>query len=230
MEHQSLGGAPPEQDGHFVQQFLLRHQEAIFDGTLDRVAECTNSARDDRDLVHRVAARNRAGDQRMPHFMIGRDLALVWVEQPVPLLETGHDALDGVVEIFHADDLGIMSRGQECGLIHQVGEVGTREARRERRDRFGKHVRCQTHPTQMHLQDLDPRLFVGSVDQDLAVEAASPEQRRVEDLWAVRGREQNDALTRIEAVELGEKLIEGLLFLVVAPAHGTDAAGTAQGV
>ena len=80
----------------------------------------------------------------------------------------------------------------------------------------------------MDLQDLDPRLLVRAVDQDLAVEAAGPQQRRVEDLRAVRGGEQDDALTRIEAVELGEELVEGLLLLVVAAAHRPDAARAAQ--
>jgi len=58
---------------------------------------------------------------------------------------------------------------------------------------------------------------VGPVDQDLAVEAAGAQQRRIENLRAIRRREEDDALRWIEAVHFDEQLIQGLLLLVVAP-------------
>ena len=82
----------------------------------------------------------------------------------------------------------------------------------------------------MHLEDLDAALLVGAVDQDLAVEAAGPQQRRVEDLGAVGRGEQDDALARVEAVELDQQLVQGLLLLVVAAGHRADAARAAHRV
>src|SRR5690606_21525856 len=61
------------------------------------------------------------------------------------------------------------------------------------------------------------------VDDDLAVEAAGPQQRRVEDVGPVGGRDEDDAGAGVEPVHLDEQLVEGLLALVVAAAH----AGTA---
>ncbi len=65
--------------------------------------------------------------------------------------------------------------------------------------------------------------------RDLAVEAAGPQQRRVEDVGPVGGRDQDDALALAEAVHLDEQLVEGLLAFVVAAAEA-GAALAADGV
>ena len=81
----------------------------------------------------------------------------------------------------------------------------------------------------MHLEDLLAALEVGAVDDDLAVEAAGAQQRRVEDVGAVGGGDEDDAGLDVEAVHLDEELVERLLPLVVAAAHA-GAAVAADGV
>ena len=70
---------------------------------------------------------------------------------------------------------------------------------------------------------------VGGVDADLAVEAAGAQQRRVEHVGPVGGRDQDDAAADVEAVHLDQQLVEGLLALVVTAAHA-GAAVAADGV
>ena len=81
----------------------------------------------------------------------------------------------------------------------------------------------------VHLEDLLAAVQVGRVDADLAVEAAGAQQRGVEDVGAVRRRDQDDVGLDVEAVHLDEQLVEGLLALVVAAAHA-GAAVAADGV
>ncbi len=81
----------------------------------------------------------------------------------------------------------------------------------------------------MNLEDLLPTLPVGPVDDDLPVEAAGAQQGGVEDVGAVRGRDQDDVVLQLEPVHLDEELVEGLLALVVAAAHAR-AAVTTDGV
>src|SRR5438128_1231388 len=66
--------------------------------------------------------------------------------------------------------------------------------------------------------DLHAALAVRSVDHDLAVEAAGGEQRRVEDVRAVGGRDEDDVVLHLEPVHLDEQLVERLLALVVTAA------------
>ena len=81
----------------------------------------------------------------------------------------------------------------------------------------------------MHLEDLAPALAVGPVDDDLPVEAARAQQRRVEDVGPVRGRDEDDVVLQLEPVHLDEELVERLLALVVTAAEA-GAAMAADGV
>ena len=72
-------------------------------------------------------------------------------------------------------------------------------------------------------------VYSGSGHHDLAVEAAGPQQRGVEDVGPVGGGDDDDALGGLEAVHLGQHLVERLLPLVVATAE-PGAALAADGV
>lgn len=64
---------------------------------------------------------------------------------------------------------------------------------------------------------------------DLPVEAAGPQQRRVQDVRPVGGRDQDDAGPRVEPVHFDQQLVQRLLALVV-PAAQARAALAAHGV
>ena len=81
----------------------------------------------------------------------------------------------------------------------------------------------------VHLEDLAAAEAVGAVDDDLAVEAARAQQGGVEDVGAVRGRDEDDVVLHLEPVHLDEELVQRLLALVVAAAE-TRAAMAADGV
>ena len=77
----------------------------------------------------------------------------------------------------------------------------------------------------MHAQDLLAPGQVGRRDQHLAVEAAGPQERRVEVLEPVRGAHHDHLRRLVEAVELDEQLVQGLVVLAVeaaALARGAD--------
>ena len=104
----------------------------------------------------------------------------------------------------------------EGGLVHQVGEVGAAHARSTARDNCEVDVGADPFVLAVDLQDRQALFEVGERHDDLAVEAAGPEQRRVKDVRPVGRRHHDDALGRLEAVHFGQHLVEGLLPLVVA--------------
>ncbi len=81
----------------------------------------------------------------------------------------------------------------------------------------------------MDLEDRFAVVHVGEIEDDAAVEAAGPEERRVQDVRAVRGGEDDDAGIAVEAVHLHEDLVQRLFALVAAAAHA-GAALAADGV
>ncbi len=78
-------------------------------------------------------------------------------------------------------------------------------------------------------EDALAALHVRTVDDDAAIEAARAQQRRIEHVGAVGGRDEDDALVRLEAVHLDEQLVQRLLALVVTAAEA-GAAMAADGV
>ncbi len=81
----------------------------------------------------------------------------------------------------------------------------------------------------MYLQNGDAAVQVGQLHRNAAVETARAQQRGIQRFGAV-GRSQNDhALAPVEAVHLGQQLVQRLLALVVA-AHTAVVALLADGV
>ena len=119
--------------------------------------------------------------------------------------------------------------GQQRRLVDQVGEVGAGEAGGLAGQRVEVDLAAQRLAAGVDLEDVLAALAVGAVDDDLAVEAAGPQQRRVEDVGPVGGRDQDDVVLHLEAVHLDQQLVQRLLALVVTAAHA-GAAVAADGV
>ena len=83
------------------------------------------------------------------------------------------------------------------------------------RDRLEIDVGGERLAARVHEQDVAAALQIGRLDQDLAVEAARAEQRRVEVLEPVRRAHHDDLVARAEAVELDEQLVQRLVLLAV---------------
>ena len=62
-------------------------------------------------------------------------------------------------------------------------------------------------------------LAIRKVERDVAIEAAGPEKRRVEDVGSIRGRENDHRFAAREPIHLREDLVQGLLAFVVPAAQ-----------
>ena len=91
------------------------------------------------------------------------------------------------------------------------------------RDRAEVDVGAERDAARVHLEDRLAAVPVRRLHGDAAVEAARPQQRLVEHVRPVRRGDHDHAGRRVEAVHLGEDLVERLLALVVAAAEPGDA-------
>ena len=122
-----------------------------------------------------------------------------------------------------------LAGGQQRGLVDEVRQVGAGEAGGLGGEVVEVDLLGERLAAGVDLEDLGAALAVGAVDHDLAVEAARAQQRRVEDVGAVGGGDQDDVVLHLEAVHLDEQLVQRLLALVVTAAHA-GAAVAADGV
>jgi hypothetical protein len=172
---------------------------------------------------------HRGGGESVPALVVRRDQLLLVAHDARAALRTGDDAVDRLVERAVVDQLRVGACREQRGLVEDVREVGTGEARGLPGDDLEVDSLGERLAAAVHLEDALAAEQVGSVDADLAVEAAGAQQRRVEDVGAVGRGDQDDVRLDVEAVHLDEELVERLLALVVAAAHAGTAV-TADGV
>ena len=171
----------------------------------------------------------QVADDRVADLVVGGDQALLLAHHPGLLLGAGDHAHDPLLELVHRDLAVAGAGGQQRRLVDQVGEVGAGEAGGLAGQRVEVDLLGQRLAAGVDLEDLLAALAVGAVDDDLAVEAAGPQQRRVEDVGPVGGGDQDDVVLHLEAVHLDQQLVQRLLALVVTAAHA-GAAVAADGV
>ena len=176
-----------------------------------------------------VAVGQHRGEHGVATLVVGGHALLLGREDEALAPGTHHDAVPRRLEVDAVDGAAAAPHGEQRGLVHQVGEVGAAHARRALGHHLEVGVGAQALVARVDAQDGEALVELGQRDHDLAVEAPGTQQRRVEDVGPVRGGQDDDALGRLEAVHLGQHLVEGLLPLVV-PAAEAGAALAADGV
>jgi hypothetical protein len=162
---------------------------------------------------------------------LGTELATsAWPDRPVLLLRPGDDAIDGGLEVAHRHRVVTFAHGVDGRLVGDVGEIRADEPRRTLRDYLEVDVVRECQFLGVQFEDRFAGVEVRLVDDDLPIEAPGAHERLVENLRPVGRGHHCDATGRVEAVHLGEQLIQGLLSLIVSAEAWTDAACAADRV
>src|SRR2546426_2446837 len=173
-----------------VHQPVARDEVLVLLGQAQRPAE-RHAAGDDRDLVHRVGVRQPLHDQRVPGLVVGDDLFLFFRDAPALALRAGDDAGDRLFELVHADDFLVRPSGEDGGLVDEVRQVGSAEAGGLARQHVEVDCRVERLVAGVHVEDRPATLDVRPVQRDVTVEAAGPEESRVQDVRPVGGRDHD---------------------------------------
>ena len=166
----------------------------------------------------------------MTGLVDGDGTALLLGDDLGTFFQSADDAVDGIHEVLTLHGLFLATGCDEGGLVADVGDVGTREARRLACQEVQVNRAVGLDIAQVNLEDFLAVGELGKLDVNLAVETACPEQRLVEDVGTVGGGEDDHAAVGAKAVHLGEQLVERALALVVTAHVGLVATGTTHGV
>src|SRR2546426_1551661 len=213
-----LGGPAAESHGNIVLELLLAPQVFVLLRKRPRHT-AGHAAGDDRDLVDRIAVRKKVTDQSVPALVVRDHPLFLFRDDTRAALRSECHFLQGFLEFGVVDRLLAPPRGQDRGLVHHVGQIGAGEAWRDLRDLHQVDVLVERLSLDVHVKDGFAATNVWSIEHDLPIEPARPQQRRVQNVGPVRGGDDDDVRAGVEAVHLDEDLVQGLLALVVRTAE-----------
>ena len=200
-EHEFLGGTPAHRKNQPRDHLRARHQPLVVLGYRHCVSAGAPAGQN-RHLVDRLDVGHRPGRQRVPTFVVGGDLLFVLADDATLTAWPAYNPVDSLFQGGPGDDGAVLTGGQKCGLVDHVGQVGAGHADGS----FGQPVQVGVGGDRLalrvHLQHGSSAGQIGAGNRNLAVEAARPQQRRVQDVGPVGGGDQNDPLTLAEAVHL----------------------------
>jgi hypothetical protein len=81
----------------------------------------------------------------------------------------------------------------------------------------------------VHFQNLNASFDIRYIDSDLAIKPTRAEKSGIQNVSAIRCRDNDNTSVTFETVHFSEQLIEGLLALVIAPAN-TSSTGSTNGI
>ena len=177
------------------------------------------TAGDDRHLVEWVETGHPQADDRVSGLVVRGDLPLILRDHEALALGAEHDLVLRLLEVLHVDAVLVLPGSEQRGFVHDVLDVRAREAGRALREDDDVHVVGDRDVPRVYPEDSLPTPHIGTIHHDLPVKPSRTEQRGIQHVGPVRRGEQNDAFVRLEAVHLYQKLVQGLLPLVVPAAE-----------
>ena len=155
----------------------------------------------------------------MPALVVGGDLLFLLADDPALAARAADHPVHRLFQGGAGDDGAVLAGGQQRRLVDDVGQVGAGHADGPLGQPVEIGVRADRLALGVHPQHRATARQVGVGHRDLPVEAAGPQQRRVEDVGPVGGRDQDDTGAVAETVHLDQQLVQRLLALVVAAAQ-----------
>ena len=157
---------------------------------------------------------------RMTHLMVSHDPFLLVTENPVFLLLTGDDNLNGLHEILLGHHGTSRLDRTEGRLIDHVGKIGTHGSGGRQGDLLKVNGIIHEYVLRMYFQSLDSSFQIRALHDNSPVKTSRTKQRLVKDFRTVGRRQDDQTFGRIETVHLCQKGVQRLFPLVVSSAVG----------
>src|SRR6185312_6856859 len=185
-------------------------------------------SRHDTHPVHRIGTGDDQGKDGVSALVIGDALPVLPAHQE-RALRAEHDLLQSVQKVLLPDVVLAAAGRQQRGLVHQVPQVRSCEARRRGGHLDKTCISGKRHLARMHFEDRLTTPLVRKIHDHPAIESPRPQERAIEHVRLIGCGQHDDALPAGETVHFRQDLIQGLLLLAAA-AECHRAARTADGI
>src|SRR5699024_8117686 len=111
-----------------------------------------------------------------------------------------------------------MTGGDKSGLVEQILEVGTAEARSRPGNLFKVYLIRKLFVFGMNLQNFLSMLLCRKVYGYLPVKTSRAQQRFIQDVRTVRCGHNHHSFIGLKSIQFGQQLVQGLFTLIMATA------------
>ena len=155
----------------------------------------------------------------MTSLMEGDATLLVGSHHLGLLLQSTYDTVNGIEEVLLAHRLLVMASSYQGSLVANIGDVGTREARRLASQEI--NVNGIVYLDRLQVNEEDGLTFVQAreIDMNLTVETTCTQEGAIQHIYTVGSGKDDDTTVGAETIHLGEEGIQSVLTLIVAT-HG----------
>ena len=165
------------------------------------------AAWNDRGLVDRITLRQREPHDGVSRLVIGCLFLLIVGQDHGAAFRAHHHLVLGIFKIRHGHEATSDTGGHQGGLVHKVGEIGTREAGRTACDDAEIHVGAERCFACVHAKDLLAAFDIRVRHGHLTVKAARTQERRIENVFTVCSRNDDHAFIGFKTVHLDQELV-----------------------
>ena len=157
----------------------------------------------------------QGGHQGVARLVHGDGVAFFGQQDVGAVAPSKEHPVAGVVEVLGGHHLTVVADREDRRLVEEVAEIRARKAGGSAGGHVQIDVRVQLLAAGVDRQDGSAFQVGGQGHRHLPVEPARAQQGRVQGLRPVGGGKDDDVVVVVEAVHLGEQLVERLLALVV---------------
>jgi hypothetical protein len=164
---------------------------------------------------HRIPMGGQRRHQRVPGLVDGHGPLLLRQQDVGVLPPPEQNPVAGVGEVHRREYVPAGPDRENRRLVDQVGQIRPGEPGRPSGHDVQVDVGTELLALGVDLEDGAAFLLGGQGDDHLPIKPARAQQRRIQGFGAVGGRHHHHPGGRIEAVQLGQQLVQGLVALVV---------------
>ena len=165
----------------------------------------------------------------MARFVVSGGFFLRFGHHHGATFRTHHDFVFRFFELDHRYHAFVATGSKQSGFVDQVRQVSTREARGTARNDCRVDIRRQRYATHVNFQNLFTTADIRQPHDNLTVETAWTQQRRVKYVRTVGRRDNDNAFVTFEAIHLNQHLVKRLFTFIVTTAK-TSATLATDGV
>lgn len=170
--------------------------------------------RNDGRIMERVGIGEIKREDGMKGIMIG-GISILLRSNGGKELRKNNDIVIGIIELMNGKEEIVEERGNEGGLVEEVGKIGKGEERSKEWEKIDIKIGWKRKIEKMKIEDMLEEENIRVRKKEMKVEKERKKERRIKKVGKVGGRNKDDRLIGLKKVNIEKKMIESMLEIVI---------------